>query len=126
MPVGAMTVMVAGETPSQLNSDKLGEFVRQVGREVNHRPVYSQVGNENRMLWYSVGYWYLGRKDELGKSQGSTFICSGSAGCYSNTAYHDTARPAPGMSTTLTPEQRDAPKEAEPPARLVGQLVKQV
>uniref|UniRef100_A0A7S3RQA4 TIR domain-containing protein n=1 Tax=Emiliania huxleyi TaxID=2903 RepID=A0A7S3RQA4_EMIHU len=70
MPVGAMTVMVAGETPSQLNSDKLGEFVRQVGREVNHRPVYSQVGNENRMLWYSVGYWYLGRKDELGKSQG--------------------------------------------------------
>lgn len=70
MPVGAMTVMVAGETPSNLNSDKLGEFVRQVGREVNHRPIYSQVGNENRMLWYSVGYWYLGRKDELGKSQG--------------------------------------------------------
>jgi hypothetical protein len=28
------------------------------------------VGNANRMLWYAVGYWYLGRKDELGKSQG--------------------------------------------------------
>jgi len=70
MPVGAMTVMVAGETPNNLNSDKLGEFVRQVGRELNGRPIYSQVGNENRMLWYSAGYWYLGRKDELGKSQG--------------------------------------------------------
>jgi hypothetical protein len=63
MPVGSMTVMVAGETPNNLNSDKLGEFVRQarrhlpmmgvgvllsafriwqVGREVNSRPVYSQ------------------------------------------------------------------------------------
>jgi fructose-1-phosphate kinase PfkB-like protein len=30
--VGAMTVLVAGETPSNLNSDKIGEFVRQVRR----------------------------------------------------------------------------------------------
>ena len=22
------------------------------------------------MLWYAAGYWYLGKKDELGKSQG--------------------------------------------------------
>ena len=22
------------------------------------------------MLWYASGYWYLGKKDELGKSQG--------------------------------------------------------
>jgi hypothetical protein len=30
--IWAMTVMVAGETPSHLNSDRLGEFVRQVRR----------------------------------------------------------------------------------------------
>ena len=70
MAVGAMTVMVAGETPNQLNNDKLGEFVRQAGKAVNSRPIYSQVGNENRMIWYTGGFWYLGRKDELGKSQG--------------------------------------------------------
>jgi hypothetical protein len=29
-----------------------------------------QVGNDNRMLWYAAGYWYLGKKNELGKSQG--------------------------------------------------------
>lgn len=70
IPVGARTVMVAGETPNGLNSDKLGEFVRRLGKEMNGRPIYSQVGNDNRMLWYSAGYWYLGKKDELGKSQG--------------------------------------------------------
>ena len=35
--------MVAGDTPNSLNSDKLGEFIRQVGRAINNRPVYSQV-----------------------------------------------------------------------------------
>jgi len=70
MPVGATTVMVAGDTPNNLNNDKLGEFVRRLGKEVNGRPIYSQVGNDNRMLWYAAGYWYLGKKDELGKSQG--------------------------------------------------------
>jgi len=70
MPVGATTVMVAGETPNDLNSDKLGEFARRVGQEVNGRPIYAQVGNDNRMLWYAAGYWYLGKKNELGKSQG--------------------------------------------------------
>lgn len=30
-----MTVKVAGETPSNFNSGKLGEFIRQVGREKN-------------------------------------------------------------------------------------------
>jgi hypothetical protein len=40
MPVGAMTVMVAGETPSNLNSDKLGEFVRQVRRKQNEKNGY--------------------------------------------------------------------------------------
>ena len=29
-----------------------------------------QVGNDNRTLWYAAGYWYLGKKNELGKSQG--------------------------------------------------------
>jgi hypothetical protein len=43
MPVGATTVMVAGETPNDLNSDKLGEFSRRVGQEVNGRPIYAQV-----------------------------------------------------------------------------------
>ena len=70
MPVGAATVMVAGETPNDLNSDKLGEFSRRVGQEVNGRPIYHQVGNDNRMIWYAAGYWYLGKKNELGKSQG--------------------------------------------------------
>jgi len=70
MPVGATTVMVAGDTPNNLNNDKLGEFIRRLGKEVNGRPIYSQVGNDNRMLWYAAGYWYLGKKDELGKSQG--------------------------------------------------------
>jgi len=70
MPVGATTVMVAGETPNDLNSDKLGEFSRRLGQEVNGRPIYAQVGNDNRMLWYAAGYWYLGKKNELGKSQG--------------------------------------------------------
>ena len=70
MPVGATTVMVAGETPNDLNSDKLGEFIRLTGRQMNGRPVYAQLGNDNRMLWYASGYWYLGKKDELGKSQG--------------------------------------------------------
>ena len=60
IPVGAIHVMVAGDTPNSLNSDKLGEFIRQVGRAVNNRPVYSQVGNDERMLWYAGGYWYLG------------------------------------------------------------------
>ena len=109
MPVGAPTVMVAGETPNDLNSDKvcarrvhrrpraqhiprpsalgpsaaltyivfacacvwqLGEFARRLGQEVNGRPIYAQVGNDNRMIWYAAGYWYLGKKSELGKSQG--------------------------------------------------------
>ena len=70
MPVGAPTVMVAGETPNDLNSDKLGEFARRMGQEVNGRPIYAQVGNDNRMIWYAAGYWYLGKKSELGKSQG--------------------------------------------------------
>ena len=70
MPVGATTVMVAGETPNDLNSDKLGEFQRRIGHEVNGRPIYAQVGNDNRMIWYAAGYWYLGKKNELGKSQG--------------------------------------------------------
>ena len=70
MPVGATTVMVAGETPNDLNSDKLGEFSRRLGQEVNGRPIYAQVGNDNRMIWYAAGYWYLGKKNELGKSQG--------------------------------------------------------
>ena len=43
IPVGAIHVMVAGDTPNSLNSDKLGEFIRQVGRAINNRPVYSQV-----------------------------------------------------------------------------------
>ena len=47
MPVGATTVMVAGETPNNLNNDKLGEFIRRLGKEVNGRPIYSQVGNDN-------------------------------------------------------------------------------
>ena len=51
MPVGAPTVMVAGETPNDLNSDKLGEFARRIGHEVNGRPIYGQVGNDNRMIW---------------------------------------------------------------------------
>ena len=70
IPVGAIHVMVAGDTPNSLNSDKLGEFIRQVGRAINNRPVYSQVGNDERMLWYAGGYWYLGRKAEMGKPQG--------------------------------------------------------
>ena len=28
------------------------------------------MGNDERMLWYAGGYWYLGRKAELGKPQG--------------------------------------------------------
>ena len=51
IPVGAVTVMVAGETPNNLNSDKLGEFIRLTGRQMNGRPVYAQLGNDNRMLW---------------------------------------------------------------------------
>ena len=44
MPVGATTVMVAGDTPNNLNNDKLGEFIRRLGKEVNGRPIYSQAG----------------------------------------------------------------------------------
>ena len=36
-------MMVAGETPNDLNSDKLGEFARRLGQEVNGRPIYHQV-----------------------------------------------------------------------------------
>ena len=41
-----------------------------VSEYAGHRPVYSQVGNDERMLWYAGGYWYLGRKAEMGKPQG--------------------------------------------------------
>ena len=27
------------------------------------------MGNDERMLWYAGGYWYLGRKAEMGKPQ---------------------------------------------------------
>jgi hypothetical protein len=37
-----------------LNSDKLGEFARRVGQEVNGRPIYGQVGNDNRMIWFAT------------------------------------------------------------------------
>ena len=70
MPVGAPTVMVAGETPNDLNSDKLGEFSRRLGQEVNGRPIYHQVGNDNRMIWYAAGYWYLGKKSDPVVSSG--------------------------------------------------------
>ena len=51
-------------------ASQLGEFSRRIGQEVNGRPIYAQVGNDNRMIWYAAGYWYLGKKNELGKSQG--------------------------------------------------------
>ena len=51
-------------------ASQLGEFSRRIGQEVNGRPIYAQVGNDNRMIWYAAGYWYLGKKSELGKSQG--------------------------------------------------------
>ena len=41
-----------------------------VSEYAGHRAVYSQVGNDERMLWYAGGYWYLGRKAEMGKPQG--------------------------------------------------------
>eukprot|EP00966_Prymnesium_polylepis_P087604 2027328-Prymnesium_polylepis.1 len=69
---------------------------------------------------------HIAKLDRLGTGGASTFACNGSYGCYTNTAYHDTARPRPGMSTTPTPQQRDAPPPAaEPPARVTGVLVKQ-
>ena len=61
----------------------------------------------------------------LGKSAGSTFIMTGSHGCYTNTAYHATDRPRPGMSTTPTVEERDAPPAAAPPPIWKGHMVKQ-
>lgn len=58
MPVGAMTVMVAGDTPNNLNNDKLGEFVRRIGKEINGRPIYSQVGADFEQLAPCALYSY--------------------------------------------------------------------
>ena len=63
-------LILAGETPNELHSDKLGEYLRCCGQEVNGRPIYTQVFNDNRMLWYAAGYWFLGMKNELGQPQG--------------------------------------------------------
>ena len=37
------------------------------GQEVNGKPVYEKDPSTMPMVWASNGYWYVGKRDELGK-----------------------------------------------------------
>lgn len=38
--------------------------------EVNGKPVYEKDPTITHMVWASNGYWYVGKRDELGKQAG--------------------------------------------------------
>eukprot|EP00966_Prymnesium_polylepis_P122328 2827895-Prymnesium_polylepis.1 len=38
--------------------------------EVNGKPVYEKDPSVSHMVWASNGYWYVGKRDELGKQAG--------------------------------------------------------
>lgn len=52
-----------------LHADKLGLFVPQP-ELVNDRPYYANDANENLVMWWSGGKWWLGKGDELGRNRG--------------------------------------------------------
>ena len=39
-------------------------------QEVNGKPVYEKDPSTMPMVWASNGYWYVGKRDELGKQAG--------------------------------------------------------
>ena len=43
---------------------------RNPNQEVNGKPVYEKDASTMPMVWASNGYWYVGKRDELGKQAG--------------------------------------------------------
>ena len=43
---------------------------RKPKQEVNGKPVYEKDPSTMPMVWASNGYWYVGKRDELGKQAG--------------------------------------------------------
>ena len=75
--IGARTIeifashaQVIGAPLSGLHKDKMGEFRMISATEVNGKPVYEKEPSISHMVWASNGYWYVGKRDELGKQAG--------------------------------------------------------
>ena len=53
-----LIAFTAGTTPKNLNTDKLGEYVRK-GYVFNEgHAVYECADAPNRAIWYTMPYWY--------------------------------------------------------------------
>jgi hypothetical protein len=68
--IGARTIEVLGAPVNGLHKDKMGEFRMISATEVNGKPVYEKEPAVSHMVWASNGYWYVGKRDELGKQAG--------------------------------------------------------
>ena len=68
--IGARTIEVLGAPVNGLHKDKMGEFRMLAATEVNGKPVYEKEPSVSHMVWASNGYWYVGKRDELGKQAG--------------------------------------------------------
>ena len=52
-----------------LHADKLGLFLPQRGLQ-NERPFFASDANDQYVLWWSGGKWWLGKRDQIGKNKG--------------------------------------------------------
>lgn len=71
LAVGNLQVNVSGATPSACNmhTDKLGDFVRLKGQEINGTALYKKKDSDVR-LWQASGNWYIGPASKVGKMAG--------------------------------------------------------
>ena len=74
--IGARTIEVLGAPVNGLHKDKMGEFRMISATEVNGKPVYEKEPAVSHMVWASNGYWYVGKRDELGKQAGWMQVCT--------------------------------------------------
>ena len=65
-------------TSDGLHADKLGVYAPQSGL-TNGRPVYENRYKASLLVWWTGGKWFLGKRDELGRSRGWLKATSDSA-----------------------------------------------
>ena len=72
LAVGNPQVNVSGATPAtcHMHADKLGDFERLQGQEVNGTALYYSRKDRDVRLWQASGNWYIGPATKAGKMAG--------------------------------------------------------
>ena len=107
LAVGNSQVNVSGATPSTCNmhTDKLGDFERLKGQEVNGTALYSRKDSDMR-LWQASGNWYIGpaskaRKADPNPNPNPTLTLTLALALTLALTLTPTVAPSPSISLTL-------------------------